>query len=1777
MKQFCLPVNQCLRIFLLSFFLAFTYSHNLYATHTMGADITYSCLGGSQYQVKLTLFRDCAGILPLTSQSLQYSSASCGVSSFITLTQNPSVVDVTPLCPSATSACSGGAILFGIEQYTFTGILNLPANSCNDWELGWSNCCRNNAITTLNFPGNQSTYISASLDNTLNPCNSSPVFTHIPTPIVCINQPVIYNHGVTDPDGDSLAFSLVDCFQDPSTPVSYATGFSNTTPLATAAGVTIDSNTGEINFTPNQIQIGVICVQVDEYRSGVKIGETVRDMQFSVISCTNTPPVASGVNGNATDYDLDLCVGGNVCFDILISDLDLDNVTASWNSGIPGGTFTVANNGTQTPTATFCWQPTAADVGSHFFTVTVEDDNCPLSGSGTYAFTVNVSSSFNSLNVIPVHNICNGQSAFLTANGFGATGYTWTPSTGLSNPTSQFTNANPSVTTIYTVTADYASGCSVSKTVTVNVNQGPTISVNPPVSYSCPGSSVTLTTNATGATAYSWSPGGASSPNLTVSPTSTQTYTVTASDGSGCQAQASATINVSTPGSNTCDVIYVSNGASGSGTATDPTDLLTGLSMAACNDVVIKMDIGTYTIDNAIANVFDNITLEGGFDQANSWRKTSTPGATTIHRSALNPAGPANGQRIVAFELTSATNFRFQDLTITTANAPTDGTSTYGIHLNNCSNYTFARCQILPGNAANGSDGSIGTVGADGNPGADGDPGHDSDQDDPGEGGNGGDGAGTSGGLGGAGGLDLQNGLDCCSATGGIFGTGKSTCCQPGGDGDDGLDSTDPRDGGGGGGGGCGGEADNFGGAAGQGGGINGGTNQIGGGAGGPGGNPATSGNGVDGFNGAGGSSGTDGVNGANGTHTSGFWIPGAQAGTGTSGGGGKGGVGGGGGGGEGCGSCIDGAGSGGGGGGGGGQGGTGGTGGFGGGSSYAVYIYQNGTGGNFLNCNLNAGSAGTGGVGGVGGLGGSGGLGGDGDPFTGGSSVGAGGDGGNGGNGGAGGDGGDGASGEATALHVQSGTALATSDVSFNLASLPEIQMDNVSCTNSDVFFYAFSSNVWDFGTGATPPTFTGTTVDCQYSSTGRRTIDFGANSYVGFANIIVDNASVIPNMSTSAPQVLGQYTICAGTAVDFASLNGGSGYVYNWDMGGGAVPNTYSGITYETLSNITFNTPGIYTIELRYSSDCCGLTSPSTIILNVEEQPNLLVAGPNTFCAGTGGVDLTASGGNSYLWSPSLGLSATTGSNVTANPTATTSYAITAYSSGGNCIDQTTVSVTVNDLTVSGFSTDAGCNDDGTASTVPGGGSGTYIYSWGGGQTSPGITGLGSGTYSVVVTDAVTGCVDSTSIVVGQVANTLDSYISNTSAVSCNGVSDGTATVTTTGTVVGTLTYQWTPSGGTGATTTPLAAGTYTVDISDSGNGCTTSSTVSIPEPAPITIDLVNSVNPDCNTFGQIVTNASGGTGPYSYSWNTTPVQVGNTATNLTPGSYIVTVVDDDGCSNTRTVVLPGTQSPVVLSLVSAIDATNCSTADGSITVSGTGSGGNITYTWATTPVQTGTFISGLFPGFYTVTATGSNGCTDNLGINVGPNCPLPVEYTFFEATAQKDHIALEWETEVERQNLGFFLERRHGLMEFEDIVWIPSKADDQTGASYQYFDTQLVPGERYFYRLRQKDLNGMTAHSKVEEAQLEALSGLHVLKVYPVPSKDVVYIEIYTEEAAQLEFLLFNNLGQQVSTKFFDLSKGVTNLSVNIESLASGVYMARLNADGRYTEEVRLIKTR
>lgn len=135
----------------------------------------------------------------------------------------------------------------------------------------------------------------------------------------------------------------------------------------------------------------------------------------------------------------------------------------------------------------------------------------------------------------------------------------------------------------------------------------------------------------------------------------------------------------------------------------------------------------------------------------------------------------------------------------------------------------------------------------------------------------------------------------------------------------------------------------------------------------------------------------------------------------------------------------------------------------------------------------------------------------------------------------------------------------------------------------------------------------------------------------------------------------------------------------------------------------------------------------------------------------------------------------------------------------------------------------------------------------------------------------------------------------------ISCNGLTNGSATVTATG--AGSFTYSWLPSGGTSATATGLAAGNYTVTATDPA-GCTATKTLAITQPSAITTTIGAVNNVTCNGLnnGSATVNASGGTGAFTYTW--TPAGgAAATATNLGAGNYTVSVKDANNCNVTNT----------------------------------------------------------------------------------------------------------------------------------------------------------------------------------------------------------------------------------------------------------------------------------
>src|SRR5690606_12389970 len=227
------------------------------ATHSMGADLTYECVGGNNYKIRVSFYRDCIGINAPGYVDVKVSSASCGQSFNKRLYPIPGTgVEISPLCPNALSTCRGG-VFTGIQEWIYEGIVNLPMQ-CVDWTFSYDLCCRNPAINTITTPLTSTFYIYATLNNTVVTCNTSPVFSNKPVPFACLGQQLCFNHGAYDADGDSLVYSLITPMQDASTTVNYIPPFSATNPLTSSPPVSFNTTTGDICMTPTRLDVTVM-------------------------------------------------------------------------------------------------------------------------------------------------------------------------------------------------------------------------------------------------------------------------------------------------------------------------------------------------------------------------------------------------------------------------------------------------------------------------------------------------------------------------------------------------------------------------------------------------------------------------------------------------------------------------------------------------------------------------------------------------------------------------------------------------------------------------------------------------------------------------------------------------------------------------------------------------------------------------------------------------------------------------------------------------------------------------------------------------------------------------------------------------------------------------------------------------------------------------------------------------------------------------------------------------------------------------------------------------------------------------------------------------------------------------------------------------------------------------------------------------------------------------------------------------------------------------------
>ena len=455
----------------------------------------------------------------------------------------------------------------------------------------------------------------------------------------------------------------------------------------------------------------------------------------------------------------------------------------------------------------------------------------------------------------------------------------------------------------------------------------------------------------------------------------------------------------------------------------------------------------------------------------------------------------------------------------------------------------------------------------------------------------------------------------------------------------------------------------------------------------------------------------------------------------------------------------------------------------------------------------------------------------------------------------------------------------------------------------------------------------------------------------YTAVVNITNQSGPAITAIASSSVTC---YNGTNGTATVTAT---GTVLTYSWSPSGGS-SSSASG-----LSN------GSYTVAVTDANSCV-----TSSVVTVNQATDIIPTSSVTAsaCGATAGsATVSATGGNgsySYTWTPSGG-----NTNVASNLGAG-SYVCT-ITDGNNCVKTVSVFIT----TTSGptatiaASSSVTCNNgnNGSATVSASGGTGTLSYTWapsGGNGTT--ANGLPAGSYTCVVMDA-NQCLTTSSVTINQ-PTAISSPVVTTS-VSCNGGTNGVATVNASG-GTGTITYTWVPSGGNASSATGLGVGTYTCNMTDA-NGCTTNTIAVIAQPTALSAS-VTTTSVSCNggNNGVAVASASGGVGPYQYTWAPTG---GNNAPaiNLTVGTYTTHITDANNCSFNITSVITG---PTAITSSSTFTNVTCHGAHNGIgSVNPAGGTGAYTYSWSPTGGSGATTTSTLGAGTFTCTIKDGNGC--------------------------------------------------------------------------------------------------------------------------------------------------------------------------------------------------------
>lgn len=550
---------------------------------------------------------------------------------------------------------------------------------------------------------------------------------------------------------------------------------------------------------------------------------------------------------------------------------------------------------------------------------------------------------------------------------------------------------------------------------------------------------------------------------------------------------------------------------------------------------------------------------------------------------------------------------------------------------------------------------------------------------------------------------------------------------------------------------------------------------------------------------------------------------------------------------------------------------------------------------------------------------------------------------------------------------------------------ALADFDLPGIVCAPANIDFENNSTGtdfIWDFGDGSPQSTINEPSHSYTQPGTYYVTLIAIDSSSCNVADTVIKPLQVLSNTVDTLPKK----TICYGDGIQIGLVpNPDTSITYHWS------PDIY--LTDNSIANPFAAPDSTIQYILQVSNGVCTDTLYQTVsVLNLSINPYssiICLSDTAEFIANINEPAFV----QAFIWSSNSSFTDTlTGianNTISVSPQNDQMYYLKVITQYCSLLDSFYVSVDKFDLQLDSVSQIV-CHDDcnGSIGLSAHDGILPYDFSWNSGHTGQIITDLCADTYTVEATDSL-GCTKLDTVVLTNPPQ-LTAIIWDTTHVECNGICNGSATISVSG---GTApyTHSWS-NGDNGSMVQGLCAGTIYDTITDA-NGCQVILPVEIHDPSDLLLAVADAHDASCYGYcdGSMLVLASGGTPNYTYTWSSG--QSSQLADGLCADTYSVMVTDANNCSRTIYVTVDEPDSLIVSTqVVQELLCNDACTAQADATCSG--GTPPYDYSWDDSQFQQTQTASALCPGTYTVSVVDSNGCNAISPVTI--DNPLPILIT-------------------------------------------------------------------------------------------------------------------------------------------------------------------------------------